>query len=60
MVTESGAKVPLGVDGLFKDREKTMDGRAAAILENWPAVVEAYSGDEKIDTLSNGKQVRNA
>ncbi|MBT5003815.1 MAG: methylmalonyl-CoA mutase family protein [Porticoccaceae bacterium] len=57
MLNDSGAKAPLEIDELIKDREKTMDGRAAALLENWPAVVEAYSGDEKIDTLSNGKQV---
>ena len=60
MLNESGAKAPLEIDELIKDREKTMDGRAAALLENWPAVVEAYSGDEKIDTLANGKQVRTA
>ena len=57
MLNDSGAKAPLEIDELIKDREKTMDGRAATLLENWPAVVEAYSGDEKIDTLSNGKQV---
>ena len=34
-----------------------MDGAAAELLENWPAVVEAYSGDEKVDVLPNGKQV---
>jgi len=60
MLNESGAKAPLEIDELIKDREKTMDGRAAALLERWPAVVEAYSGDEKIDTLPNGKQVRTA
>jgi methylmalonyl-CoA mutase len=60
MLNESGAKAPLEIDELIKDREKTMDGRAAALLESWPAVVEAYSGDEKIDTLANGKQVRTA
>jgi isobutyryl-CoA mutase len=60
MLNESGAKAPLEIDELIKDREKTMDGRAAALLESWPAMVEAYSGDEKIDTLANGKQVRTA
>jgi isobutyryl-CoA mutase len=27
-------------------------------LEGWPAVVASYSGDEKIDVLANGKEVR--
>jgi len=29
--------------------------QAAELLDNWPAVVEAYSGDEKVDVLPNGK-----
>ncbi|MDA0795436.1 MAG: methylmalonyl-CoA mutase family protein [Proteobacteria bacterium] len=54
---DAGAKIPLEIDQLIEDREKTMDDRAAALLDNWPRVVKAYSGDEKIDTLANGKQV---
>ena len=57
MLGDAGAKIPLEIDQLIEDREKTMDDRAAALLDNWPRVVKAYSGDEKIDTLANGKQV---
>jgi methylmalonyl-CoA mutase len=57
MLGDAGAKTPLEIDQLIEEREKTMDGRAAALLDNWPSVVQAYSGDEKIDTLANGKQV---
>ena len=57
MLGDTGAKIPLEIDQLIEDREKTMDDRAAALLDNWPMVVKAYSGDEKIDTLANGKQV---
>jgi len=57
MLGDVGAKTPLEIDQLIKEREKTMDSRAAALLDSWPLVVQAYSGDEKIDTLANGKQV---
>ena len=57
LLGDAGAKIPLEIDQLIEDREKTMDVRAAALLDNWPGVVKAYSGDEKIDTLANGKQV---
>jgi len=34
-----------------------MDSTASKLLENWPAVVEAYSGDTKVDVLPNGKEI---
>ncbi|MDG1164122.1 MAG: methylmalonyl-CoA mutase family protein, partial [Porticoccaceae bacterium] len=57
MLRDSGAQAPAEMDQLIAAREKTIDGSAAELLANWPAVVEAYSGDEKIDVLPNGKQI---
>jgi methylmalonyl-CoA mutase len=57
MLSDSGADAPAEIDQLITLREKSMDIRASELLENWPAMVEAYSGDEKIDVLPNGKQV---
>ena len=57
MLNDSGTDAPAEIDQLITLREKSMDIRASELLENWPAVVEAYSGDEKVDVLPNGKQV---
>ena len=57
MLGEAGAQAPAEIDQLIASRAKNMEGRAAALLENWPSVVEAYSGDEKVDVLPNGKQI---
>jgi len=57
MLNDSGANAPVEIDQLITQREKSMDIRAAELLDNWPAVVEAYSGDEKVDVLPNGKQL---
>ena len=57
MLVDADAQTPEELDRLISARGKAMDGRAAELLENWPAVVEAYSGDEKVDLLANGKQV---
>ena len=57
MLIESGAEAPAEIDLLIASRAKNMQGAAAELLEKWPSVVEAYSGDEKIDVLPNGKQV---
>ena len=57
MLSDSGADAPAEIDQLITLREKSMDIRASELLENWPAMVEAYSGDEKVDVLPNGKQI---
>ena len=43
---------------MIADRKQAMAVDAAKLLEGWPAVVASYSGDEKIDVLANGKEVR--
>ena len=45
------------MDLLVTERLQAMDGRASKLLESWPDQVKAYSGDQKVDTLSNGKQI---
>ncbi|MGB1807982.1 MAG: cobalamin-dependent protein, partial [Porticoccaceae bacterium] len=57
MLNDSGAEAPAEIDLLIASRAKDMQDSAAELLEKWPAVVEAYSGDEKIDVLPNGKQI---
>ncbi len=57
MLLESGSEAPATIDTLIAERKQAMDSTAAKLLENWPAVVEAYSGDEKVDLLPNGKEV---
>ena len=57
MLIDSGAQAPEEFDRLIAARGKAMDGRAVELLENWPSVVEAYSGDEKVDLLPNGKKL---
>ena len=57
MLLESGSDAPATIDSLIAERKQAMDVKASSLLENWPAVVEAYSGDEKVDVLPNGKQI---
>ena len=57
MLLESGSDAPGTIDSLIAERKQAMDSKASKLLENWPAVVEAYSGDEKVDVLPNGKQI---
>ena len=45
------------IDQLVAERHQAMDGQTSQLLEQWPEKVKAYSGDEKRDTLPNGKQV---
>jgi methylmalonyl-CoA mutase len=45
------------IDSLVADRHQAMDVRASKLLESWPDRVKTYSGDKKVDTLSNGKEV---
>ena len=40
-------------------RAQSMDGRAREVLENWPAVREAYSGDEHV-TRVRDRDIRTA
>ena len=57
MLIVAGAQTPEELDRLISARGKAMDGRAVELLENWPAVVEAYSAEEKVDLLPNGKKL---
>jgi methylmalonyl-CoA mutase len=57
MLIDAGAQTPEKIDQLISARSNTMDGRALELLENWSSVVEAYSGDEKVDLLPNGKKL---
>ena len=57
MLLESGSDAPETIDSLIAERKQAMDVKATNLLENWPAVVEAYSGDEKVDVLPNGKEI---
>ena len=57
MLGNVGAQVPGELAELINERRQAMDSRAYALLENWPAVVQAYSGDQKVDQLPNGKQI---
>ena len=57
MLLESGSDAPETIDSLIAERKQAMDVKASNLLENWPAVVEAYSGDEKVDVLPNGKEI---
>ena len=57
MLLENGSDAPETIDNLIAERKQAMDVTASNLLENWPAVVEAYSGDEKVDLLPNGKEI---
>ncbi|WP_131748185.1 fused isobutyryl-CoA mutase/GTPase IcmF [Frankia sp. Cppng1_Ct_nod] len=45
-----------GLDGLLDDAEKALDAGVRAQLENWPATVTEYSGDELVYTV-RGKDI---
>ena len=57
MLEDSGAETPATIDALIAERKQAMDARASKLLENWPDQVKAYSGDEKVDVLPNGKEI---
>jgi methylmalonyl-CoA mutase len=57
MLLESGSDAPETIDSLIAERKQAMDVKASSLLENWPSVVEAYSGDTKVDVLPNGKEI---
>ena len=57
MLLENGSDAPTAIDSLIAERKQAMDSTASKLLENWPAVVEAYSGDTKVDVLPNGKEI---
>ena len=57
MLLENGSDAPETIDSLIAERKQAMDVKASNLLENWPAVVEAYSGDTKVDVLPNGKEI---
>ncbi|WP_425826481.1 fused isobutyryl-CoA mutase/GTPase IcmF [Streptomyces fractus] len=54
------AKAPTtDVDRLLADARDTLDQDARRALEQWPATVEAYSGDELV-TQAGGRELRTA
>ena len=57
MLIDSGADTPATIDTLIAERKQAMDVRASKLLESWPDQVKAYSGDEKVDVLPNGKEI---
>ena len=57
MLLESGRDAPETIDSLIAERKQAMDAKASSLLENWPSVVDAYSGDTKVDVLPNGKEI---
>ena len=57
MLIDSGADTPATIDTLIAARKQAMDVRASKLLESWPDQVKAYSGDEKVDVLPNGKEI---
>ena len=57
MLLENGSDAPEAIDSLIAERKQAMDAKASSLLEGWPAVVEAYSGDTKVDILPNGKEI---
>ncbi|ETN91979.1 Methylmalonyl-CoA mutase [Gammaproteobacteria bacterium MOLA455] len=57
MLLENGSDAPETIDSLIAERKQAMDVKASNLLESWPAVVEAYSGDTKVDVLPNGKEI---
>ena len=57
MLLENGSEAPETIDSLIAERKQAMDAKASSLLENWPSVVEAYSGDTKVDVLPNGKEI---
>lgn len=57
MLLENGSDAPEAIDSLIAERKQAMDVKASSLLEGWPAVVEAYSGDTKVDVLPNGKEI---
>ncbi|MGB0449619.1 MAG: fused isobutyryl-CoA mutase/GTPase IcmF, partial [Porticoccaceae bacterium] len=54
---KNGQSVCSTIDRLAAERLQAMDSRASKLLENWPDQVKAYSGDQKVDTTSSGKQI---
>jgi methylmalonyl-CoA mutase len=47
------------VDRLLDDAERALDGESHALLDDWPATVEAYSGDEHVVTVRD-REIRTA
>ena len=47
------------VDALLEDAERALDAESHALLDDWPATVEAYSGDEHVVTVRD-REIRTA
>jgi methylmalonyl-CoA mutase len=47
------------VGALLEDAERALDGESHALLDEWPATVEAYSGDEHVVTVRD-REIRTA
>jgi len=48
---------PEAFDAAVTEREEKLSGEARRLLEGWPALVEAYSGDEHVVTIRD-KEIR--
>ncbi|HET6835402.1 MAG TPA: fused isobutyryl-CoA mutase/GTPase IcmF [Acidimicrobiales bacterium] len=47
------------VGALLEDAERALDAESRALLDDWPATVEAYSGDEHVVTVRD-REIRTA
>jgi methylmalonyl-CoA mutase len=47
------------VGALLEDAERALDAESHALLDDWPATVEAYSGDEHVVTVRD-REIRTA
>ncbi len=50
LLAEAGSATA-DVDDLLEDAERALDAESHALLDDWPATVEAYSGDEHVVTV---------
>jgi methylmalonyl-CoA mutase len=58
LLAEKGAATA-DVDGLLDDAERAVYPDSNALLDGWPATVEAYSGDEHV-VMVRGREIRTA
>jgi isobutyryl-CoA mutase len=58
LLAEAGAATS-DVETLLADAERALDAESHALLDDWPATVEAYSGDEHVVTMRD-REIRTA
>lgn len=46
------------LSSLINAREELLTSENKSLLSNWQSVKESYAGHERVDTLSNGKQIK--